>query len=47
MDLKFILPTLAVFFTAAYRLIPSLSTILTNLQAYEYNVQAINNLSKD
>ena len=46
-DLKFILPKLAVFFTAAYRLIPSLSTILTNLQAYEYNMQAINNLSKD
>ncbi len=46
-DLKFILPKLAVFFTAAYRLIPSLSTILTNLQAYEYCMEAINNLSKD
>jgi len=47
MDLKFLLPTLAVFFTAAYKLIPSLSTILSNLQAYEYNVQAIDNLSRD
>jgi len=46
-DLKFILPKLAVFFTAAYRLIPSLSTILTNLQAYEYCMEAINSLSKD
>ena len=46
-DLKFMIPKLAVFLSAAYRLIPSLSTLLTNLQAYEYNMQAINNLSKD
>ena len=46
-DLKFMIPKLAVFLSAAYRLIPSLSTLLTNSQAYEYNMQAINNLSKD
>jgi len=46
-DLKLIIPTLAVFFAAAYKLIPSLSTVLSNLQAYEYSVQAIDNLSRD
>ena len=41
------LPTLGVFLTAAYRLIPSFSTILSSLQGYHYSIQAINNLSKD
>ena len=45
--LGFILPTLGVFLTAAYRLIPSFSTIISSLQGYNYNIQAINNLAKD
>ena len=46
-SLNFMLPTLGVFLTAAYRLIPSFSTILSSLQGYHYSIQAINNLSKD
>ena len=40
-------PTLVVFLAAAYRLIPSFSIILSSLQAFQYNIQALNNLLID
>lgn len=40
-------PTLVVFLAAAYRLIPSFSIILSSLQAFQFNIQALNNLLID
>lgn len=42
-----IAPTVVVFFAAAYRLIPSFSTIISSLQKYQYNIQSMNNLLVD
>ena len=46
-QLKSIAPTAVVFFAAAYRLIPSFSTISSSIQKYQYNIQSLNNLLKD
>ena len=45
--LKNIVPLLGVFLTAAYRLVPSFGRILSNIQKFQYNVQAAEKLSKD
>ena len=46
-QLKSIAPTAVVFFAAAYRLIPSFSTISSSMQKYQYNIQSLNNLLID
>ena len=45
--LSVLAPTLVVFLAAAYRLIPSFSTILSSLQGFQYNIQSLNNLLID
>lgn len=45
--LNMLAPTLVVFLAAAYRLIPSFSIILSSLQAFQYSIQALNNLLID
>ena len=42
-----IIPTLGVFLTAAYRLVPSFGKILTNIQKFQYNIAAAQKLSID
>ena len=46
-NFKDIIPILGVFVTAAYRLIPSFGRILTNLQKFQFSIQAAEKLSKD
>ena len=46
-NFKEIIPLLGIFLTAAYRLIPSFGRILTNLQKFQFSIQAAKNLSKD
>ena len=45
--INFILPTLGVFLTASYRLIPSFSNFMSSLQGFQYSIQSLDNLSKD
>jgi ATP-binding cassette, subfamily B, bacterial PglK len=44
---KDLIPTLGVFLTAAYRLVPSFSRILSNIQKFHYNIAAAEKLSID
>ena len=44
---KELTPTLGVFLTAAYRLAPSFSKILSNIQRFQYNIAAAEKLSID
>ncbi len=46
-EISSILPILGVFLAAAYRIIPSLSRIFTNLQRFQYNSQSIPKMSYD
>lgn len=46
-SLKDLIPTLGVFLTAAYRLVPSFSRILSNIQRFQYNIAAAEKLSID
>jgi len=46
-SLKNIIPTLGVFLTAAYRLIPSFGRILGNIQRFQFQIQSAEILSKD
>lgn len=46
-NFKEIIPILGVFVTAAYRLIPSFGRILSNLQKFQFSIQAAESLSKD
>ncbi len=45
--INFIIPTLGVFLTASYRLIPSFSNFMSSLQGFQYSIQSLDNLSKD
>ena len=46
-QISYIIPTLGVFLTASYRLIPSFSNLMSNLQGFQYSIQSLDNLSKD
>ena len=46
-NLKDFIPVLGVFLTAAYRLIPSFGRILSNLQSFQFGIQAAAKLSQD
>ena len=46
-QIKNIIPTLGVFLTAAYRLIPSFGKIISNLQRFQYHIQSADKLSRD
>ncbi len=41
------IPLLGVFVAAVYRLIPSFGKILSNIQSFQFNIQAADKLSKD
>ena len=42
-----IVPTLGVFLTAAYRLIPSFARIVEHIQKFQFNIQAAEKLNRD
>jgi ATP-binding cassette, subfamily B, bacterial PglK len=46
-DFSQVVPTLGVFLTASYRLIPSFSNLMSNIQGFQYSIQSLDNLSKD
>ena len=46
-NFKDFIPVLGVFLTAAYRLIPSFGRILSNLQSFQFGIQAAAKLSQD
>ena len=46
-QIKNIIPTLGVFLSAAYRLIPSFGAIMSNLQRFQFNIPAAEKLSRD
>ena len=45
--INFIIPTLGVFLTASYRLIPSFSNFMSSLQGFQYSIQSLDNLYND
>ena len=46
-DIGKVVPTLGVFLTASYRLIPSFSNLMSNIQGFQYSIQSLDNLYKD
>ena len=46
-ELKLALPTLGVFLSAAYRLVPSFGKIMSQIQKFQYFIPAAEKLSKD
>lgn len=46
-DIKTIIPTIGVFLSAAYRLAPSFGKIMSNLQRFQFNIQAADKLYND